>query len=106
MKNYAPDPDDMTIGQESSTIPSAMEQDTHADEEVISQHENALYPEPVDTPIPIDDLSNSIAYALDGSGPGPTGHEPMAMLRKPYTEETTSPRLEDEEDTATEWRSL
>lgn len=87
-------------------IPSAMELDTDADEEVIDQQGDKNYPSPVENPTPIDDLSNSIAYALDGSGPGPTGHEPMDVPRKPITEGITGASLEDEENAATEWRSL
>ena len=106
MKYYAPDPDDLTIGRGSAMIPSAMEQDTDADEEVINQQANEIYPSPVDNPTPIDDLSNSIAYALDGSGLGPTGHEPMDNPQNPITEGITGASLEDEEEAANEWRSL
>ena len=58
-------------------IPTGMETDPHADEEVIDQHTAGEYPEPVQpegqpAKIVPDDLADSIAYALDGSGPGPT----------------------------------
>lgn len=106
MKNYAPDPDDLTIGRGSAIIPSSMEQDINADEEVINQQVDDTYPRPVDNPTPVDDLSNSIAYALDGSGPGPTGFEPQDVPRKVITEGITGANLQEEEDAANEWRSL
>ena len=60
-----------------ATIPTGMETDPHADEEVISKSNAEDYPEPVQAEgesakIAPDDLADSIAYALDGSGPGPT----------------------------------
>lgn len=100
MKNYAPDPDDLTIGRGSAIVPSSMEQDINADEEIINQQVDDTYPRPV------DDLSNSIAYALDGSGPGPTGFEPQDVSRKVITEGITGANLQEEEDAANEWRSL
>lgn len=81
MESYAPNSDDM-MNQNSSRVPTGMEQDTGADEEIIDQTDSdvaseatELQPAPVEKPgpgneTPIDDLASSIAYALDGSGRG------------------------------------
>lgn len=56
-------------GRPVSTIPSDMDQDPNADEEVIDQQTDGMTPRK-EYPRPAD-LANSIAYALDGSGPDP-----------------------------------
>ncbi len=79
MESYAPNSDDM-MNQNSSRVPTGMEQDTGADEEIIDQtgfdgasKATELQAAPIEQPnageeTPIDDLASSIAYALDGSG--------------------------------------
>ena len=84
MESYAPNSDDM-MNQNSSHVPTGMEQDIRADEEIIDQttpsaaaDETELQRAPIaEQPTagdetPIDDLASSIAYALDGSGRGET----------------------------------
>ena len=82
MESYAPNSDDM-MNQNSSHVPTGMEQDIRADEEIIDQttpssavDETELQRAPVVEQLtagnetPTDDLASSIAYALDGSGRG------------------------------------
>ncbi len=83
MESYAPNPDDM-MHQNSSHVPTGMEQDTRADGEIIDQTSSASSAEETElqsAPIEqskageettVDDLASSIAYALDGSGRGET----------------------------------
>jgi hypothetical protein len=101
-----PDSSKMTGGDASKrpveTVPTGMETDPHADEEVINQHTDTEYPEPVRKPgesakIAPDDLADSIAYALDGSGPGPTNAKPNVAGHSVITEGTTGSGLEEEE---------
>ena len=71
-----------------------MDSDPNADEEVINQNGAEQYPEPVrddaeSAKITPDDLADSIAYALDGSGPGPTNDTPTAPGHKVTTEGVT-----------------
>lgn len=87
------------------TVPTGMENDPHADQEVINQQDGSagVYPEPVQTPtesakIVPDDLADSIAYALDGSGPGPTNATPNVSGHKVITEGTTGAGLDEEEE--------
>ncbi|CCH55219.1 hypothetical protein BN8_04461 [Fibrisoma limi BUZ 3] len=96
---YANTPDD------SGRIPSGMDHDPNADEEIIDQQAGEQYPKPVedDPDVPSDNLANSIAYAIDGSGPGPTGNEPEGTERKVIHEGITGAGPEDEEE---EFRSL
>ena len=89
--------------QSIEAIPTGMETDPHADEEVISKSNVEDYPEPVQAEgesakIAPDDLADSIAYALDGSGPGPTNATPNVSGHKMITEGTTGASLADEED--------
>jgi len=80
VESYSPNPDDM-MKQNSTNVPTGMEQDTHADEEIIDQtdslpaNDTTLQAAPIEQPkageeTPIDNLASSIAYALDGSGRG------------------------------------
>ena len=105
-----PDPSDNkggpAIQRSIDTIPTDMETDPTADEEVIDQNTNssspqANYPEPVQAPseakIAPDDLAASIAYALDGSGPGPTNAKPNVPGHSVVTEGTTGSGLGEEE---------
>ena len=90
-------------GQDSSRVPTGMENDPHADEEIIDQHKNEPYPESVESPaqppkIVPDDLADSIAYAIDGSGPGPTNDTPNVSGHKTITEGITGAGLRDEEE--------
>lgn len=95
------------------SVPTGMDNDPKADEEVIKQEANdssseRQYPEPVsgssqpDETEPVklapDDLASSIAYALDGSGPGPTNDTPNVTGHKVITEGTTGAGLDEEED--------
>lgn len=100
-----PDSNEQTGGDISKrpveTIPTGMETDPHADEEVINQRTDGEYPEPVQPPgesakIAPDDLADSIAYALDGSGPGPTNAQPNVSGHSVITEGTTGSGLDEE----------
>ncbi|GAB3998712.1 hypothetical protein GCM10028807_47150 [Spirosoma daeguense] len=88
MRNFMPDSSDST-GNDSSnrsvdTVPSGLDNDPEADEEVIDQQAGEQYPKPVEqtdseqkeTEKSPDKLAESIAYALDGTGPGPTNDTP------------------------------
>lgn len=80
-----------------------MDNDPNADEEVIDQQAGDLYPKAVDQPdepakIVPDKLADSIAYALDGSGPGPTNDTPNVSGHKVITEGVTGAGLDEEEE--------
>ena len=81
-----------------------MDNDPRADEEVINQDAGGSslqesYPEPVETAkIVPDNLADSIAYALDGSGPGPTNDTTNVSEHKVITEGITGAGPEDEEE--------
>lgn len=110
----SPDPSDAP-GPDSSRVPTGMETDPHADETVINQQAGEEYPRPADpssaqpgesllpSQLPDDparsgdDLASAIAYALDGSGPGPTGHEPQGPARTVITEGTSGGGYEEEQ---------
>jgi hypothetical protein len=106
-----PDSSDLTGGDTTErsveTVPTGMETDPHADEEVIDQHTDGPsprgeYPEPGQPPgksakIVPDNLADSIAYALDGSGPGPTNAKPNVTGHSVITEGTTGSGLGEEE---------
>ena len=110
MRYFSPDFSNLTDSghRSASTIPTGMDTDPNADEEVINQQtDNALpqddYPKPVEkssesAKIVPDNLADSIAYALDGSGPGPTNDTPNVSGHKVITEGITGAGLEDEED--------
>lgn len=104
-----PDPADAG----SARVPSVMDNDPNADEEVIDQQTGEHYPKPVSqlaeyesigeksTPVASiapGDLADSIAYALDGSGPGPTNETPDVAGQKPITEGITGAGPGEEED--------
>ena len=81
-----------------------MENDPNADEEIIDQQDDNRspedeYPKPVNAPriAPVN-LADSIAYALDGSGPGPTNDQPNVTGHDVITTGTTGAGLEDEEE--------
>lgn len=113
MESYAPNSDDM-MNQNSSHVPTGMERDTRADEEIIDQtsssaaaEETELQSAPIEKPAvgqetPIDDLASSIAYALDGSGRGEIGVTQLSRSsanteHKVITEGTTGAGLNEEE---------
>lgn len=83
-----------------------MDNDPTADEEVIDQQAGEEYPKPVETPdeqeqqgkLAPDNLADSIAYALDGSGPGPTNEQPNVEGHKVITEGITGANLDEEEE--------
>ncbi len=84
-------------------VPSGLDNDPNADEEIINQQRDktATDLELADSdqaPIAADNLSDNIAYALDGSGPGPTGAQPQVKEHKPISEGITGAGPEDEED--------
>ncbi len=89
---------------DSRHVPTGMENDPHADETVIDQQKGEEYPHSVDeqttepAKIAPDNLADSIAYALDGSGPGPTGDTPNVSGHKVITEGITGAGPEDEEE--------
>lgn len=110
MRYFTPDtptsPAGSADGRDSGSIPSGMDNDPHADEEVINQQADEQYPKPVEESaqpgnspkIAPANLADSIAYALDGSGPGPTNDTPNVSGHKVITEGTTGAGLDDEED--------
>lgn len=84
-----PDPSELTgntSNQQSvdtrfvDTVPTGMDNDPNADEDVINQQAGEEYPKPVEeessSKLTSDTLADSIAYALDGTGPGPMGEKP------------------------------
>ena len=95
------------------SVPSVMDNDPNADEEVINQNANQQYPEPIqkeDNPdgepiaqaepakLTPDNLAASIAYALDGSGPGLISEKPnVPGGHKVISEGITGAGPEDEE---------
>ncbi len=98
-----PDSSD-SISNSSAYVPTGMENDPNADEEVINQQDGEEYPNPVlaaDDPanLPPDKLADSIAYALDGSGSGLTNDTPnVAGGHKVITEGVTGAGLDEEEE--------
>ncbi|WP_461085323.1 hypothetical protein [Spirosoma flavus] len=107
MRYYMPDSSE-TTGTNSSQVPTGMENDPNADEEVINQQNGEQYPKPADhadalaqpdvEQLPSDKLADSIAYALDGSTPGLTNDKPNVSGHKVITEGTTGAGPEDEEE--------
>lgn len=115
------------MADDMGSVPSGMDYDPRADEEVIDQQANGSTPE-AQNPAPAEqpaygstqalpqneslqtgdilpsaihednDLSSAIAYALDGSGPGPTATEPTGPERKVITEGITGAGPAEEED--------
>ena len=102
MRYFMPNPSELTGGS-SSQVPSVMDNDPNADEEVINQNAGEDYPKPVDSEqkepakITPDNLADSIAYALDGSGPGPTNAKPNVSGHDIITEGTSGAGPEEEE---------
>ncbi|UHG89117.1 hypothetical protein [Spirosoma oryzicola] len=99
MRYYIPDPID-SYGGSSSKVPSVMDNDPRADEEIIDQQAGEQYPKAVEQTgkIAPDELADSIAYAIDGSGPGLTGDTPNVSGHKTITEGVTGASLDEEED--------
>lgn len=109
MKTNSPETGETTGDNKLATIPTGMEHDPKADEQVIDQQTGQQTPDAVqhaDEPADADELANSIAYALDGSGPGPSNSPVNGEAHKVITEGVTGAGPEDEEDAAREWRSL
>lgn len=80
-----------------AAIPSGMDNDPRADEEIIDQQQGETTPSAQPSPDP-DALANSIAYALDGSGTGQPGSTPVkGAPGKVITEGTTGAGLDEEE---------
>lgn len=112
MRYFMPDPTELTggnSGQKSvEAVPSVMDNDPNADEEVIDQQAGEQYPRPADqdetnseestsAKIAPDNLADSIAYALDGSGPGPTNAKPNVSGHDVLTEGTSGAGPEEED---------
>ena len=108
METYADDP------RELKDVPTGMETDPEADEQVIAQNDDGLTneqpaevnPSGIEKPkageeTPHDDLADALAHAIDGSGAGLAGAPPVAPSvgdpQKVITEGTTGAGLEDEE---------
>lgn len=90
-------------GHGSAQVPTGMENDPNADEEIIDQQAGEQYPEPAvaaDEPVKLspDKLADSIAYALDGSGSGLTNDTPNVSGHKVITEGITGAGLDEEEE--------
>ncbi|AQG79745.1 hypothetical protein [Spirosoma montaniterrae] len=99
MRFYHPDPDQPG----SAHVPTGLETDPNADETVINQQNGEDYPHSVEQTADTgktapDNLADSIAYALDGTGPGPTGDTPNVSGHKTVTEGVTGANLDEEED--------
>lgn len=106
MNTYADDPNDL------KNVPTGMENDPEADEQIIDQTEgapksypDALAPSGLERPqageeTPMDDLANALAYAIDGGGTGLAGAPPVAPrvgdVQKIKTEGITGASEEDE----------
>ncbi|OIN61013.1 hypothetical protein [Arsenicibacter rosenii] len=117
MKTYSPDTGNTTGNDQLTNIPSGLDHDPKADEEVIDQQAGQQQPEAVQQTADNDDLANSIAYALDGSGPGPSSPGPSSdstvtgiphevVIEGSSGFGPSSREHDDEEDAAREWRSL
>ncbi|MBO0935253.1 hypothetical protein J2I47_01705 [Fibrella sp. HMF5335] len=108
METYADDPSEL------KDVPTGMETDPEADEQVIDQTDDGLTndqpaevnPSGIEKPkageeTAIDDLANALAHAIDGSGMGLAGAPPVAPSvgtpQKIATEGTTGAGLTDEE---------
>lgn len=104
MRYYTPDAPDL------SAVPSGMDNDPRADEEIINQQDNEMHPADQSSTAPKEglaslnnssrqDISNAIANALDGSGIGIVGSTPqIGEPQKIITEGITGASLEDEEE--------
>ncbi|MEZ0611288.1 hypothetical protein ACAW74_22445 [Fibrella sp. WM1] len=109
MEPYADDPNEL------KNVPTGMETDPEADEQVIDQTGNSdqkdaprpddVNPSGIEKPkageeTPMDDLANALAYAIDGSGTGIAGAPPVAPTvgeeQKVKTEGTTGASEADE----------
>lgn len=103
----ANDPNDL------KNVPTGMENDPGADEQVIDQTEpnytgrpDEVNPSGIEKPTaaegttPVDDLANALAYAIDGSGTGIEGAPPVAPTvgseQKIRTEGTTGANPDEE----------
>lgn len=108
MRSFSPDTNHPAGGDasrpSSRTVPTGMENDPNADEEIIDQQTDSRvpedeYPKPADAPkIVPDNLADSIAYALDGSGAGLTHDQPNVTGHDVTTTGTTGAGLEEDED--------
>lgn len=104
MRYYSPDTSD-TGGTPLRDIPSGLDQDPNADEEIIDQEKGgptATQTELSGPPaepgkIAPDNLADAVAYALDGSCPGPTGATPQVEGHKVISEGITGAGPEEEE---------
>ena len=108
MRFFMPNTNELTGGNSShrsvDAVPSGMDTDPNADEEVIDQQDGSSpqeqYPEPIHpdhAKLAPNDLADSIAYALDGSGPGPTNAKPNVSGHDVITEGTSGAGPEEEE---------
>ena len=111
MRYFSPSISEVTGGDSSrqpvSEVPTGMENDPNADEEVINQTAGEQYPESVkkeDNPseetqakLTSDNLADSIAYALDGTGSGPMNEKPNVSGHDVISEGTSGAGSEEEE---------
>ncbi|CCH00091.1 hypothetical protein FAES_2082 [Fibrella aestuarina BUZ 2] len=112
MEPYTDDPNKL------KNVPTGMETDPEADEQVIDQtgdndqtgaeanRPDDINPSGIEKPeagneTPMDDLANALAYAIDGSGTGVAGAPPVAPVegeeQKVKTEGITGAGHDDEE---------
>ena len=101
MRSFNHDPEHVAGG--SASVPTGMENDPNADEEIIDQRKGEQYPEPVEPTteppkIAPDNVADSIAYAIDGSGPGLTNDAPNVSGHKTITKGVTGAGVDDEEE--------
>lgn len=95
MRHFSPDANNLP-----GSIPSDMDTNPNADEEVIDQQRGDNRPQPADgSAIAPTDLADSIAYALDGSGPGPTNDTQNVLGYEVITGGTTGAGLDEEDAT-------
>ena len=105
MRHFMPDTSELT-GNESSqqsvnAVPTGMDNDPNADETVINQQAGEEYPKPVEessAKLTSDNLADSIAYALDGTGPGPMGEKPNVSGHDVVIEGSAGTGPEEEEN--------
>lgn len=111
MRYFSSDASELTSNDSSyrsaDAVPTGMENDPNADEEVIDQDAGEQYPksvkkeehspEDIQAKLTSDNLADSIAYALDGTGPGPMNEKPNVSGHDVITEGTSGAGPEEEE---------
>lgn len=82
-----------------AAIPSDMDNDARADEQIINQQQGETVPSTQPT-AESDHLANSLALAIDGSGTGLPGSTPVEGAPGNVVTEGTTGAEPDEEETA------